>query len=103
MLLSCGNGLGRTFLARGQHGVVDLAGDVSLYAAHDFGFCPAFSNAAGEVVARGSYQKHRQQQPAWASSTNSAISGVRRVATQASRTSLGGMSVIGAQATSERW
>jgi hypothetical protein len=40
---------------------------------------------------------------AWASSTNSAISGVRRVATQASRTSLGGMSVIGAQATSERW
>ena|ERR1700677_48434 len=53
MLLSCGNGLGRTFLARGQHGVVDLAGDVSLYAAHDFGFCPAFSNAAGEVVARG--------------------------------------------------
>jgi hypothetical protein len=40
---------------------------------------------------------------AWASSTNSAISGARRVATHASRTSLGGMSVIGAQATSERW
>jgi hypothetical protein len=40
---------------------------------------------------------------AWASSTNSAISGVRRVATHASRTSLGGMSVIGVQVTSERW
>jgi hypothetical protein len=53
MLLSCGNGLGRDLLARGQHGVVDLAGDVSLYAAHDFGFCPALANAASEVVARG--------------------------------------------------
>ena len=40
---------------------------------------------------------------AWANSTNSAISGARRVATHANRTSLGGMSVIGVQATSERW
>jgi len=40
---------------------------------------------------------------AWANWTNSAISGVRRVATHASRTSLGGMSVIGVQATSDRW
>jgi hypothetical protein len=40
---------------------------------------------------------------AWANSTNSAISGARRVATHASRTSLGAMSVIGVQATSERW
>ena len=40
---------------------------------------------------------------AWANSTNSAISGARRVATHANRTSLGGMSVIGVHATSERW
>jgi hypothetical protein len=40
-------------LACGPHGVVDLAGDVSLYSAHDFGFCPAFADAAGEVVAGG--------------------------------------------------
>jgi hypothetical protein len=33
--------------------MVDLAGDASLYAAHDFGFCPAFADAAGEVVAGG--------------------------------------------------
>jgi hypothetical protein len=37
----------------GPHGVVDRAGDVSLYAAHDFGFGPAFAEAAGEVVAGG--------------------------------------------------
>jgi len=53
MLLRCGNGLSRDFLACRQHGMVDLAGDVSLYAAHDFGFRPAFSHAAGEVVAGG--------------------------------------------------
>lgn len=41
------------FLAGGQHGVIDLAGDVSLYAAHNFGFCSAFAGTAGEVVARG--------------------------------------------------
>jgi hypothetical protein len=40
---------------------------------------------------------------AWANSTNSAINGARRVATHASRTSLGGMSVIGAQPMSGRW
>lgn len=53
MLLCCGNGLSRDFLARGQHGVVDLAGDVSLYAARDFGFCPAFADAAGGRGSRG--------------------------------------------------
>lgn len=53
MLLRCGNGLSGDLLAGGQHGVVDLAVDVSLYAANDFGFGPAFADAAGEVVAGG--------------------------------------------------
>jgi hypothetical protein len=48
-----GNDFGRDFLAPGQDGVVDLAGDVSLDAAHDFGFGSAFADAAGEVVAAG--------------------------------------------------
>jgi hypothetical protein len=53
MPLCCGKGLSREFLACGLHDVVDLAGNVSLYAAHDFGFCPAFADAAVEVVAGG--------------------------------------------------
>jgi hypothetical protein len=44
--------------AGGQNGTVDLAGDVSLYATHDFGFGSAFADAAGEVVAGGLVAAH---------------------------------------------
>ena len=45
-------------MAPRQDGVVDLAGDVSLYATHDFGFGPAFADAAAEVVESGLVAAH---------------------------------------------